>query len=565
MALFTKWAKDLDKACPHNYHPRPSFKRESFTILNGEWDFALSKERDVAELDKKIIVPFCPESALSGIEIHPASDEYMHYRRGFTSPEIPTGGRLFLHFGAVDQECEVFLNSVRVGENRGGYLPFTVDITDAVRKGENTLYVRVRDTLDKKYPYGKQTEHRGGMWYTPVSGIWQTVWLECVPENAIEEIRITPSLDGAMITVIGGAESKLLTLSSGEVFSFCGNEFFISPAEIHLWSPEDPYLYDFTLECGEDRIESYFALRTVGVEQTNGRRRLTLNGKPYIFNGLLDQGYYPDGLFMPATVDGYIYDVKLAKELGFNMLRKHIKIEPDIFYYLCDKMGIAVFQDMVNNGSYSFLRDTALPTIGLQKMSDRLLHRCRESRRIFTETMLGTAELLYNHPSVVYYTIFNEGWGQFLADEAYDTLKRKDETRIIDSTSGWFRRERSDVDSRHVYFKALRLKGRDERPAVISEFGGYSYREEGHLFGKKNYGYRLFGSREEFENAFIELYEDEVIPLIKDGADAFVYTQLSDVEDETNGLCTYDREVVKLSPERCREVMYKLYSHINDK
>ena len=314
------------------------------------------------------------------------------------------------------------------------------------------------------------------MWYTPVSGIWQTVWLESLPERPIEKIKITSTTKNAKIEIKSEAEKKVLTMPDGERIEFTDDVIVISPKNPHPWSPEDPYLYRFTLETETDKIESYFALREIGISEVDGISRLTLNGKPYIFNGLLDQGYFPDGIFLPASSDGYADDIKTAKACGFNMLRKHIKIEPQIFYYLCDTLGIAVFQDMVNNSDYSFLRDTALPTVGLQKLPDKMLHRSKESREIFVKAMTEEAELLYNCPSILYYTIFNEGWGQFSSDEVYRTLESLDPTRIIDSTSGWFRRKKSDVDSRHIYFKPLNPKKPDGRPLVISEFGGYSYR-----------------------------------------------------------------------------------------
>ena len=289
-----------------------------------------------------------------------------------------------------------------------------------------------------------------------------------------------------------------------------------------------------------------------------GKKRITLNGEPYLFNGLLDQGYFPDGIFLPATSDGYKEDILTAKALGFNMLRKHIKIEPECFYYLCDTLGMAVFQDAVNNSDYSFLRDTLLPTIGLKRLSDKKLHKCKRARKIFTETALGMTAHLYNHPSVLYYTIFNEGWGQFSADEVYKIVKDSDKTRIIDATSGWFIRHKSDVESHHVYFKKLKAKSPRKRPVVISEFGGYSHRCEGHLFGDKNYGYKTFKSREEFEENVKKLYLCEVLPLVKKGVSALVYTQISDVEDETNGFLTYDRRVLKVNPETFAEISKSL-------
>ena len=558
--LTTPYEEKMDKNIPHGYYPRPSLRRDSYLCLNGEWDFEINDSSYKAEYKEKILVPFPPESKLSGIERIVGENEYMHYKKSFTLPEGFNKGRVILHFGAVDTVCEVRLGDTVLGRHEGGYLPFSFDITKALSGGENTLYVDVKDGIDKRYPYGKQTYKRGGMWYTPVSGIWQTVWLESVPENYIEALKITPDISSVLIEVKGGENKKRITLKdSGETFEFEGESIRIYPKTVKNWTPETPYLYEFTIECGSDTVESYFALRRVEICDTGSKKAVLLNGKSYLFNALLDQGYYPDGIFMPATVDGYKDDIIMAKSLGFNTLRKHIKIEPEIFYYLCDKEGVAVFQDMVNNSDYSFFRDTVLPTVGLQKLKDARLHTDPVSRKQFLYDMLETADHLYNFPSVLYYTIFNEGWGQFDADAAYDLLKFAEPTRIIDSTSGWFRRHKSDVDSRHIYFKKLKLKKPSGDPVCISEFGGYSHRVDGHVFGKDNYGYRLFATQKEFEDAFVALYENEVAPLIKEGAFAFVYTQVSDVEDETNGLITYDRRVLKVDPARVKAVMDKIF------
>ena len=562
MNLKTPYIENFDKTAPHNYHPTPQFRRDSFFCLNGSWDFALNESPDSCGYDSKITVPFCPESEASGIGMTVLPHHYMHYRKIFTHEENLNGKRAILHFGAVDCECEVKVNKKTVGQNKGGYIPFAFDITDALVVGENSIELTVKDMLDHKYPYGKQKYKRGGMWYTPVSGIWQTVWLEFVPNVHVTDIKITPYYKGVKIAVTGGEAHKKITLTeSGEVFECDGNIITIEPSEVKLWSPEHPHLYEFTLECGDDKIYSYFAIRWVDVRIINGKSRLFLNGEPYLFNGMLDQGYYPDGIFMPATVDGYIDDIKLTKSLGFNMLRKHIKIEPMIFYYLCDKMGVAVFQDMVNNGKYKFVRDTVLPTLStnvLQRLNDKNFSPDEEIREIFEESMYKTADLLYNTPSVVYYTVFNEGWGQFTADTMYDKLKAYDPTRILDSTSGWFRRNKSDVDSRHIYFRKLEPKKLDGRPLVISEFGGYAHSTKGHVFSEKIYGYRTFDSREEFEDQICHLYENEVKELVKNGASAFVYTQVSDVEDEINGFVTYDRRVIKVDTERIRKINNEL-------
>ena len=557
--LYTPEFEKMDRKCPWADYPRPQFKRDSYLNLNGEWEFAVCRSEEIPEVyTERILVPFPPESLLSGITRELHCGERMYYRRAFTLPEGFVRDRVVLHIDACDQISEIYLNGKFVSKKEGGYTPHSADITDFLVSGENTLVVKATDDLDKSYPYGKQRRDRGGMWYTPVSGIWQTVWIESLPVRAINSIKITPSMKNVKIEVNSEADIKVLTLDSGERYEFAGNEIVIEPENPVLWTPENPHIYRFALETENDKIESYFALREVGIGEFGGVNRITLNGKPYVFNGLLDQGYYPDGIFLPPTAEGYANDILYAKECGFNMLRKHIKIEPQMFYYLCDTLGIAVFQDMINNSDYSFFRDTALPTVGMQKMRDKGLHKSQKSREIFISTMLEEAELLYNCPSIVYYTIFNEGWGQFSADEMYGVLKAKDATRIIDSTSGWFRRKLSDVDSRHIYFKPLKVKGRDERPLVISEFGGYAHRVEGHLSTEGNYGYRTFATREELEDMVVKLYEREVLPLAKAGASAFVYTQVSDVEDETNGIMTYDRKVKKLNPERMREVMRKI-------
>ena len=557
-ALQTPFIEKMDKNIPWNEYPRPSMVRDSFLCLNGEWDFAISDTGTPAEYNEKILVPFCPESQLSGIG---RSTEYknLYYRRSFTLPEgfLPEGYRLILHLGAVDQIADVYLNGEKVAHHEGGYLPFSADITDKIKE-ENELRVRARDTLDLKFPYGKQTKKRGGMWYTPVSGIWQTVWLEAVPESYIKGLKITTDDKAATIKVFAEGK-KVLTLEEGGMsYEFDGDEIKIAPENPKKWSPESPFVYNFTIKCGDDEIKSYFALRKIEAKIVDGTPRLCLNGEPYVFTGLLDQGYYPDGIFLPPTSEGYEYDIKRCKEMGFNMLRKHIKVEPEIFYHLCDKLGMVVFQDMVNNSDYSYIFDTVLPTIGMKRFPDAILHRDPEHRRIFREHMLGTLEHLHNFPSILYYTIFNEGWGQFNADKNFELAKAADPTRIYDATSGWFWQKKSDVDSRHVYFKAVKLGKVTEKPIVISEFGGYSYRVEGHLFGEDNYGYTSLDDMQAFEDKFVALYENEILPIIDSGVSALVYTQVSDVEDETNGLLTYDRKVTKVNVERINDLMMRI-------
>ncbi len=546
---------ETQAASDWNMYPRPQMRRESWLPLNGTWTLSVLTDGTESVLGT-ITVPFPPESRLSGVGRAPEKGEKYIYRHTFVLALDFMQECLLLHFGAVDQIAEVSVNGIPAGMHEGGYLPFTLDITDKIRIGENELTVTVTDELDHDLPWGKQRKKRGGMWYTPVSGIWQTVWLESVPENYIRTLRLTPSLSGVKIETVGGNPQKTLILD-GKSYTYTGDSFTLQVENPQLWTPEEPYLYNFTLTDGCDRIESYFALRTVTAAEYGGVPRLCLNGKPYFFHGLLDQGYFPDGIYTPASPEGYLSDILTAKRLGFNMLRKHIKIEPEVFYYFCDKYGMIVFQDMVNSGGYSFLADTALPTIGVKR---GIRHRASKRRRaIFEQSLRETAELLYNHPSVCYYTIFNEGWGQYDADRLYGEMKKTDPTRIWDSTSGWFTERESDVQSEHVYFRKIRLKT-GKRPLVLSEFGGYSCRIEGHCFNlDDNYGYRLCADPAELEKALCALYLDEVLPAVRAGLSAAVLTQLSDVEDETNGLITYDRCVVKVSENVMRAAAEKLY------
>ncbi len=548
--LMTKQGENLT-GTPWQVYPRPQMRRENWLNLNGEWDFESYAGPAVLPIEyyQKIKVPFCPESKLSGMGRHIGEGENLFYRRSFALPEGFCKGKVLLHIGAADQIADVYVNGSLVCHHEGGYEAFTADIT-AFLKEENELEICCRDDLeDKSFPYGKQTLNRGGMWYTPVSGIWQTVWLESVPETYIEKLNIENRGNSVTISVTPSMDGKVIVADLGE-FALEDGKVTITPEKPHYWSPEDPYLYDFVIEAGEDRVESYFAIRTLEIKKVGGYQRLCLNGKPYFFHGLLDQGYWPDGLFTPAAPECYAEDILEMKKLGFNTLRKHIKVEPEEFYYQCDKLGMIVFQDMVNNGDYSFFRDTALPTIGIQKLNDKNFHRDEKTRKMFLAGMEATVNQLKNHPCICYWTIFNEGWGQFDSDNVYELFKKLDDTRFIDSTSGWFRRKKTDVDSRHVYFKPIKLKA-GKKPLVLSEFGGYSFKPEGHVFNtEQTYGYGKFEDQTAFAEAVEKLYRQQVIPAVKTGLCAAIYTQVSDVEDETNGLRSYDRKVEKLTAER---------------
>ena len=534
-----------------SYYPRPQMRRDSFFSLNGLWQLSYGKGEKI-----KINVPFPPESILSGVFKDMGKDPHLTYTRTFTLPKDFIKDRVILHFGAVDQVCTVFLNDNQIGKNTGGYNSFSIDITRYLKE-ENVLTVNVRDYLSRKIlPYGKQTYKRGGMWYTPISGIWQSVWLESVPDEYIKSLKIVTKENSVKIYFPGVTDGKITVKAPLGNLDF-PIEHGISSftlEEPRLWSPEDPYLYYFTAEAGEDKIESYFALRTLDIRTVDGLMRLCLNGKPYFFHGVLDQGYFSDGIFTPATPSLYTQDILKMKELGFNTLRKHIKVEPEQFYYDCDRLGMIVFQDFVNNGSYSFLRDTALPTVLTKKFPEGLMLRTSQQKKGFIDSLKKTVKQLYNHPCICYWTIFNEGWGQFDSDRMYELLKELDDTRFIDSTSGWFKGKKSDVESLHIYFKPVTVEP-CKNPVVLSEFGGYSYKIDEHSANlKKTYGYKLFDNKDTFMQALKDLYVNEVVPSIEKGLCGAIYTQLSDVEDETNGLLTYDRQVCKVDIDTMVEI-----------
>ncbi len=535
------------------YYPRPQMRRSSFfSLCGGAWT-----------LDgQPIAIPFPPQSALSGFS--GTVGEQLHYLCRFTLPEgfCKQDERVLLHLGAVDQMAGVKVNGVQVAYHEGGYLPFTAEVTRALRSGENLLEVNAVDRLERDLPYGKQSKSPGGMWYTPVSGIWQSVWLEAVPDRYIRALRITPDLTGFDLMVdsdeaecevqvrMGGAEVAKV------VFPLTGQprRIDIPEEQRYLWTPEEPALYDLVIRAGKDTVRSYAALRTVEIrEDRGGVPRVCLNGQPLFMNAVLDQGYFPDGIFLPETPEEFERDVRRMKVLGFNMLRKHVKIEPECFYHACDRLGMLVMQDMVSSGPYSWLMDTALPTIGF-KWTPHLPLRPR-CKAYYEQTARETIAHLYNHPCIIAYTIFNEGWGQFEADRMYRLLKELDPTRFYDAASGWFEPKETDVDSRHVYFRNKRLKP-GKRPLFLSECGGYTRAIEGHRWNpEKTYGYGKTETAEQLTDAIALMYARMVEPAIAAGLCGVVYTQLSDVEEEINGLYTYDRQVCKVDPERMRHIL----------
>ncbi len=548
-------------------HPRPQLRRETWMDLNGKWDFAVQADEKKPEaFDRTILVPYCPESALSGIHNHFPEGSFLFYRRYVRLPEAAAGHRILLHVGAADQALTCYINGVEIGSHTGGYTAFTMDITRAVRE-ENEILLRVRDDLtDTAFPRGKQSLTPGGMWYTPVSGIWQSVWLEWVPETYIQSLDIRADMTEAVLDTGDASLSGTVTVMAPEgnvTLPLTGGRAVFRPETPRLWSPEDPYLYEFEITTGADRVSGYFALRSWDIRNVDGIPRLCVNGKPRFFHGLLDQGYWPDGIYTPPSPDCYRQEILAMKRMGFNTLRKHIKVEPEEFYYQCDKLGMFVFQDMVSNGDYSYLKDTILPTLGFQRKNDRRAHPDKRSRQMFLDNMKAQVLQLKNHPCIAMWTIFNEGWGQFDATAAYHTLKALDDSRFVCSCSGWFRGGESDVFSRHIYFGQWHHLKRTDKPLVLTEFGGICLAVDGHLYNPdKSYGYQSSKDSEDYRKKLLTLYRKHILPAIPKGLCAAIYTQVSDVEEEINGLLTYDRQVTKPDAEEMRCLSDALYTAV---
>lgn len=548
-------------------HPRPQLRRETWMDLNGKWDFAVQADDKTPEMfDRTILVPYCPESALSGIHNHFPEGSFLFYRRYVRLPEAAAGHRILLHVGAADQALTCYVNGVEIGSHTGGYTAFSMDITRAVRE-ENEILLRVRDDLtDTAFPRGKQSLTPGGMWYTPVSGIWQSVWLEWVPETYIQSLDIRADMTEAVLDTGDASLFGTVTVMAPEgnvTLPLTGGRAVFRPETPRLWSPEDPYLYEFEITTGADRVSGYFALRSWDIRNVDGIPRLCVNGKPRFFHGLLDQGYWPDGIYTPPSPDCYRQEILAMKRMGFNTLRKHIKVEPEEFYYQCDKLGMFVFQDMVSNGDYSYLKDTILPTLGFQRKNDRRAHPDKRSRQMFLDNMKAQVLQLKNHPCIAMWTIFNEGWGQFDATAAYHTLKALDDSRFVCSCSGWFRGGESDVFSRHIYFGQWHHLKRTDKPLVLTEFGGICLAVDGHLYNPdKSYGYQSSKDSEDYRKKLLTLYRKHILPAIPKGLCAAIYTQVSDVEEEINGLLTYDRQVTKPDAEEMRCLSDALYTAV---
>ena len=558
--LLTKYGETLNRENPLSEYPRPQFVRNSYINLNGKWKCEFSKSKKLPnEFNTDIIVPFSPETPLSGVSRVLSPDEYLHYEKKFELPENFNKGRIFIHFGAVDQIATVYLNGTEIGTHKGGYTPFTFELTDYIKQDENVLNVTVKDYSDtKEYSKGKQKFKRGGIWYSPQSGIWQTVWLESTPAQFLERVKITPDYDNEQVNFeFFGTDDVITRIYDGENLIAETKETTVKIPDFKSWSPESPFLYDVKFQACGETISSYFGMRKFSVgEDENGVKRLFLNNKPYFHNGLLDQGYYPDGFLTPPSNEAMEFDVKKVKELGFNMLRKHIKVEPLFWYHYCDVNGILVWQDMVNGGGQYGLEISVLPFIGvnLDDTNYKTFKRTdKEARELYYQELKETVDYLYNCPCIALWVPFNEGWGQFDSKIAYEMLKKMDPSRTVDSTSGWHDRGYSDVISKHIYFTPIKVK-EGNRPYVLSEFGGYSQKIEGHTFNNKMFGYKIYKSKETLTKAYKRTFEKTIIPQIKDGLAATVYTQVTDVEDELNGILTYDRKVVKIDEATIKDI-----------
>jgi len=570
---------------PFHQYPRPLLERSSWLNLNGTWRYAMTSSADTpAAYDGDILVPFSPEAPLSGVGRQLKPGETLHYFRTFMPPE-GDGGRVMLHFGAVDYACEVFINDQPAGRHTGGYLPFSFDITSLLIEGENTLSLTVTDPSDTGHQArGKQKLNRGGMYYTAQSGIWQTVWMERVPDAYITAIRVTPDFENrtARIHVDMGAGStqgiRLTVSAGGETVAVCetdacGEASADLSAAFFPWAPDTPFLYDLIAEHPQgDRAKSYFAMRVFSHEKdARGLWRFTLNAKPILLNGLLDQGYWPEGLYTPPSEEAMLRDIKTMKDMGFNLLRKHIKIEPQRWYYHCDRLGMIVWQDMVSGGGkyadwFVTYAINVAPAI-LRRFPDGPL-----TRRLFARTDAAERETYYkeleamirllgDHPCIGGWVPFNEGWGQFDAKKATALIRHLDaQGRPIDEASGWFDQGGGDMYSVHNYFYPLRVKARKNRVYALTEFGGIAWPCPGHCSDEKVYGYGTAQDQAELTARFRALMLETIMPQLKKGLSALVYTQVSDVEDEVNGLLTYDREIEKIAIEDVREINDALYA-----
>ncbi len=588
--IVTRWARDVSPDDVWPSYPRPQMVRREWLNLNGLWQFGVTgRDEGSPRFEGEILVPFPIESALSGVKRPLLPDQKLWYRRTFALPAGWAGKRVLFHFGAVDWETSVWVNGHPAGTHRGGFLPFAFDVSDYLRPGENELLVSVWDPTDTHWQArGKQVLRPRTIWYSAVSGIWQTVWMEPVSETHVDRLKVTPDIDGETLTVEvvsagdgGGEEVLLAALDGGSVVARgsgrLNEPLTIRVPEPRLWSPDDPHLYGLRVEVRRhgrvlDEVAGYFGMRKFSLEEDGkGRLRMHLNGRPLFQYGPLDQGYWPDGLYTPPSEAAMRADVDFVESAGCNMLRKHVKVEPAQFYAYCDRKGIVVWQDMPNGArAVGDLVSTLAVLFGRWPRNDTRKYRRagREdpaSREEFRQELREMVDHLYNFPSIGMWVPFNEGWGQFDANAIAGWLKSYDPTRLVDHASGWFDQGGGDFRSIHSYVKRLHPEYPDGRRGVIlSEFGGIGLEVPGHMWNpKKKFGYGRKKSFAELTSAYEELLEGQLLPWALSGLSGAVYTQLSDVEIEVNGWLTYDREVAKISAQRLRAVNERLLTAVN--
>ncbi|WP_456408072.1 PA14 domain-containing protein [Caldithrix abyssi] len=548
VGLKTRWSADVSPEQPWPEYPRPQMVRPLWKNLNGWWQIELVDHLGEPPIGKplsaRILVPFPIESALSGVQ---QKTHYAWYRRLFTVPEDWANKEVLLHFGAVDWQATVYVNGHQVGEHRGGYDHFSFNITPYLKQGTNELLVGVFDPTDEgNYPRGKQVGQPGGIFYTSVTGIWQTVWLEPVNQAHLTRLQLTPDVDRKVLHIkafgqnaTSGNKVRVYAYDQGKKVSFAqgvlGQTFDLPAHGARLWNPENPILYRLTIELWDqgkkqDEVESYFAMRKAHLgKDENNITRLFLNNKPLFQVGPLDQGYWPDGLYTAPTDDALKFDIEAAKNLGFNMIRKHAKREPDRWYYWCDKLGMLVWQDMPSVNPKDFEKKRT-PQTDVQ----------------FETELKEMIKELYNFPSIYMWVVFNEGWGQFDTERFVQLVRRLDPSRLVDNASGWVDKGIGDVVDIHVYPGPASPQPEEKRAAVLGEFGGLGLPIAGHLWTSKNWGYQKFEDRAAYKKRFEELFDKVWRFKQNPGLSAAVYTQITDVETETNGILTYDRAVPKI-------------------
>lgn len=575
--ISTQWSEQVnpDNVLPE--YPRPIMERTEWKNLNGLWDYAIIEKgkHSPSVFDGKILVPFAVESSLSGVAKTVGAEKELVYRRSFDVPSSWKGKKVLLHFGAVDWKTDVWVNDVKVGSHTGGFTPFSFDITEALQGKNNTLQVKVWDPTDKGYqPRGKQVSRPEGIWYTPVTGIWQTVWLEPVSESYIQDLRITPDIDNSLLSLkalVKDATSKDLV----EVKVFDGQQLVAQgksingecvqvamPENAKLWSPESPFLYTLKVSLKQggklvDEVSSYAAMRKYSSKRdANGIVRLELNNKPLFQFGPLDQGWWPDGLYTAPTDEALLYDIQKTKDFGFNMIRKHIKVEPARWYTYCDKLGIIVWQDMPSG-------DRNPEWQNRKYFEGTEMKRSAESEACYRKEWKEIMDALYSYPCIGTWIPFNEAWGQFKTPEIVEWTKQYDPTRLVNPASGGNHYTCGDMLDLHNYPAPELYLYDAQRATVLGEYGGIGWVVQGHIWEPdRNWGYIQFNSSKEVTDEYVK-YAEKLYDLIPRGFSAAVYTQTTDVEVEVNGLMTYDRKVIKLDEKRVREINRKLCESLN--